>query len=81
MPASCSTCNFRRPRVTPLTLIGEPVGEALQLTCIARPPSADPVTGLALWPVVKPTEVCAAHPDFEPAPPPPAAQAQADLPL
>lgn len=57
MTASCATCPFRFP-----------VADLLQ--CIARPPAAEPVTGVAVWPRVKPTDVCADHPDFVPLPAP-----------
>jgi hypothetical protein len=86
MPASCSTCPNRH-LVTHQTI--DP-----RLECRALPPTPDPIQRFAVWPHVKPTDVCAAHPDFEPAPSAdvdacatpaaavePDAAAQADLPL
>lgn len=57
MAATCATCPFR-------------VEVGIFLECRDRSPSAEPITGAAVWPRVTPTDFCRQHPDFEPAPPP-----------
>ena len=55
--ATCATCPYAHE-----------IGQRLQ--CREASPSAEPVTGLAAWPWVKPTDFCGDHPAFTfPAPP------------
>lgn len=76
MPANCSTCPFRHIK----TSHGAVATREL-LQCRRTSPTPDPIGRHAMWPTVSAEDVCAEHPDFEAAPPPPAAPAQAALPL
>lgn len=67
-PGTCETCPYRHS-----------VGQR-GLQCRAKPPAAEPVTGVATWPWIKPTDFCGLHPEFVPAPPA-LPSGQASLPL
>jgi hypothetical protein len=73
--ASCANCPKRYlvPR--------DRAGQTALLECRAKSPTPDPIQRFAVWPNVKPTDVCAEHPEFKPLPPPAEAPAQTTLPL